>query len=108
MNTHALDRLYTVVAGRKHGDPGQSYTARLFAEGRTRIAQKLGEEAVETALAAVTEGHAPVVNESADLLYHLTVLWVEVGIVPGEVWHELERRFGLSGLEEKNRRSESR
>ena len=103
--THILDRLYTVVAGRKGGDPEHSYTARLFAKGRTRIAQKVGEEALETALAAVSEGREQVVRESADLLYHLTVLWAEVGSTPEDVWRVLEERFGTSGIEEKNARS---
>ncbi|VBB69099.1 Phosphoribosyl-AMP cyclohydrolase / Phosphoribosyl-ATP pyrophosphatase [invertebrate metagenome] len=96
-----IDRLYEVVVHRKGEMSDQSYTAALFASGRVRIAQKLGEEALETALATLTEGSERVVYESADLLYHLTVLWADVGIHPKEVWCELEKRFGRSGLQKR-------
>ncbi|MCA1972804.1 MAG: phosphoribosyl-ATP diphosphatase [Caenispirillum sp.] len=96
-----LDRLYTVIEGRKGADADTSYTAKLFAKGRKKIAQKVGEEGVECALAAVSEGRDEVVSESADLLYHLLVLWADAGIAPAEVYGELERRVGLSGLTEK-------
>ncbi|MEO5375416.1 MAG: phosphoribosyl-ATP diphosphatase [Alphaproteobacteria bacterium] len=99
-----LDRLYAVVASRKGGDPATSYTAKLFAKGRPKIAQKVGEEAVETALASVTETPQRVVSESADLLYHLIVLWADVGVQPAEVWAELVKRFGASGIDEKKAR----
>ncbi len=99
-----LDRLYATIAGRKGSDPQQSYTARLFAKGRPKIAQKLGEEAVETVIAALAEGPDKVVSESADLLYHLMVLWAECGVSPAQVWRELERREGISGIAEKNAR----
>ncbi|HLO75674.1 MAG TPA: phosphoribosyl-ATP diphosphatase, partial [Magnetospirillum sp.] len=85
-------------------DPETSYTAKLFAKGRKKIAQKVGEEAVETALAAVAEGPQAVAAESADLLYHLLVLWADTGVSPDDVWAELNRRAGVSGIEEKNSR----
>lgn len=99
-----LDELYTVVASRRGGDPTKSYTARMFAKGRAKIAQKVGEEAVEAALASVTEPPDRLVSESADLLYHLTVLWADTGVVPEDVWAELRRRFGTSGVDEKKAR----
>lgn len=98
---HILDRLYATVAARKGGDAATSYTAKLFAEGRARIAQKLGEESMETAIAAVSRDRAGVVNESADLLYHLAVLWAECEVTPAEVWAKLAEREGVSGLAEK-------
>ena len=86
---HTLDRLFAVIAARKGADPDSSYTAKLFAQGAPRIAQKLGED--RTAVTA----------ESADLLYHLLVLWAERGVAPDDVWAELARREGVSGLVEK-------
>ncbi len=102
--THAIDTLFAVIESRKSADPDTSYTAKLFAKGRKKIAQKVGEEAVETALAAVSETPAAVAAESADLLYHLLVLWAETGVSPDDVWAELNRRAGVSGIEEKNSR----
>lgn len=102
--THAIDTLFAVIESRKGADPETSYTAKLFAKGRKKIAQKVGEEAVETALAAVSETPAAVAAESADLLYHLLVLWAEMGVAPDDVWAELNRRAGVSGIDEKNSR----
>lgn len=104
MDKHAIDTLFAVIQSRQGADPDTSYTAKLFAKGRKKIAQKVGEEAVETALAALAEGPAGVTSESADLLYHLLVLWAEMGVVPDDVWAELNRRSGVSGIEEKNSR----
>lgn len=98
---HVLDRLHQVIAGRRGGDPESSYTARLFSKGRGKIVQKVGEEAVETIVAALGEAPDRVVGESADLLYHLLVLWADAGIDPARVWAELESREGTSGLAEK-------
>jgi phosphoribosyl-ATP pyrophosphohydrolase len=100
-----LDRLFSTIASRRGADPGVSYTAKLFSEGRGRIAQKLGEEAVETVIAALTKeagsGSAGLAGESADLLYHLLVLWADAGLAPAEVWAALESRIGVSGIAEK-------
>jgi len=104
LDRHTLDALYAAVASRKGGDPEASYTAKLFAKGRKKIAQKVGEEGVETAIAAVAEEKRDVISESADLLYHLTVLWADCGITPDEVWNELRQRFGTSGVMEKKAR----
>jgi phosphoribosyl-ATP pyrophosphohydrolase len=89
---HALDRLYEVIESRRGGDPAKSRTARLFHRGPAKIAQKVGEEAVEAAIAALVEPRERLVSESADLLYHLLVLWAAQGVRPAEVWVELERR----------------
>jgi phosphoribosyl-ATP pyrophosphohydrolase len=101
-----LDRLYAVIAGRRGGDADASYTAALFAKGTGKIAQKLGEEAVETVIAAVTKDRAGTIDESADLIYHLLVLWADAGIRPEDVLAELERREGTSGIAEKAARKE--
>ncbi|WP_022727937.1 phosphoribosyl-ATP diphosphatase [Fodinicurvata sediminis] len=100
-NAHVLDELYDVILERRNADPESSYTAKLFARGENKIAQKLGEEAVETVIAALKEDHAALASESADLLYHLLVLWAEKGIAPEEVWDKLEKRKGTSGITEK-------
>jgi phosphoribosyl-ATP pyrophosphohydrolase len=102
-----LLKLFDVVKARKTADPESSYTARLYAKGVNKIAQKMGEEAVETAIAAVAEGNERLVRESADLLYHLLVLWAAKGIVPDDVWLELDRRFGTSGIAVKEARKKS-
>ena len=102
-----IDRLYDVIASRKGGDADASYTAKLFAKGTDKIAQKLGEEAVETVIAAVTKDRDGTVGESADLLYHLLVLWADADIRPEDVLAELERREGTSGIAEKAARGDS-
>jgi phosphoribosyl-ATP pyrophosphohydrolase len=104
-DNHALDRLFAVIQSRKDADPGSSYTAKLLAQGPLAIAKKVGEEAVETALAAVAEDAARVASESADLLYHLLVLWADCGVSPAQVYAALEARAGQSGLEEKASRA---
>ncbi|HEY1383010.1 MAG TPA: phosphoribosyl-ATP diphosphatase [Dongiaceae bacterium] len=96
-----LARLYHTIAARKTADPGSSYTAKLLHQGRAAIAKKMGEEAVETAIAAVARDSDAVVSESADLIYHLLVLWADCGVEPDEVWSKLAAREGTSGLAEK-------
>ncbi len=100
-----LDELFAVIASRKGTDPDKSYTAKLFARGRGKIAQKFGEEAVEAVVAALSEGKDELVAESADTLYHMMVLWADCGIDPVKVWAELARRGGTSGIDEKKSRS---
>ncbi|HEX3973738.1 MAG TPA: phosphoribosyl-ATP diphosphatase [Stellaceae bacterium] len=99
-----LDRLFATIASRRGADPGVSYTAKLFSEGRARIAKKLGEEAVETVIAAVADD-GTLAAESADLLYHLLVLWADAGVAPAEIWTALESRIGTSGIAEKAARA---
>jgi phosphoribosyl-ATP pyrophosphohydrolase len=101
MDQHPLDRLFSLIESRRTADAGQSYTAALLAKGRLQCAKKLGEEAIETALAAMTPDRAAVIRESSDLLYHLLVLWVACGITPVEIYAELHTRENQSGLEEK-------
>ena len=99
-----VERLFGVIESRRGDSPETSHTARLFSRGRGKICQKLGEEAVEVVVAALDEKPKHVARESADLLYHLLVLWAEVGLTPAQVWAELEAREGISGIEEKNSR----
>ena len=101
-----LTRLFETIEGRRGADPDTSYTAKLFSRGRTAIAQKVGEEAVEVNIAALAEGPDALAAESADLIYHLMVLWADSGITPEQVWDELIKREGLSGIEEKRARGE--
>ena len=96
-----LDRLFATVAARKGGDPAQSYTAKLYTKGSAKIAQKVGEEAVELAIAAALEDRDEIISESADLLYHLSVLWANADIDPADIYAKLEAREGQSGLAEK-------
>lgn len=96
-----MDRLFSIIKSRIKESPEKSYTAKLGSMGTTKITQKLGEETIETIVAALTKDRKEVVKESADLIYHLLVLWVHIGIKPEEVWKELSQREALSGLEEK-------
>ena len=107
-SARVLDRLFKVIRSRKGASPKSSYTAKLFGKGRVKIAAKLGEEAAETVIAAIGESRARVAAESADLLYHLLVLWVLRGVKPTDVWAALERREGISGLAEKAARAKRR
>lgn len=92
---HLVDRLYDAIAvGKQSGLPSQSPTARLLKRGRRKIAQKVGEEAVETVIEAVRGRPKRVVEESADLLYHLIVLWADAGVEPAAVWAQLSKRRG--------------
>lgn len=99
--TDTLARLEATIATRRGGDPDASYVARLFAKGTPKIAQKLGEEAVEAVIAAVAGDRDGLIGEAADLLFHLSVLLADAGIPIAVVMAELDRREGLSGLAEK-------
>ena len=99
-----LGRLYAAILERRNGDPATSYTAKLLARGPQQCAKKLGEEAVEAALAGAARDAAALTAESADLLYHLLVLWAAVGVRPEEVYGVLAAREGRSGLDEKRAR----
>jgi phosphoribosyl-ATP pyrophosphohydrolase len=105
-DARVLDELYQVIAGRKGADPESSYPAKLFEEGIEAIANTLGEEAVETVVAGLSDRRDSLAAESVDLLYHLLVLWAAKGLRPSEVWAELEARRGVSGLAEKAARGE--
>ena len=99
-----LARLWQVIESRRGADPDSSYTARLFSRGRAKIAQKLGEEAVEAVIEGVRGDAAALTRESADVLYHLLVLWADTGLTPADVAAELARREGASGIDEKKAR----
>jgi phosphoribosyl-ATP pyrophosphohydrolase len=94
-------RLYEAVLARRGQDPTTSRTAKLLAAGRSKVAQKVGEEAVEVAIDAARNDPDAVILESADLIYHLVVLWAEMGIKPGDVWAEMARREKSQGIAEK-------
>ncbi len=100
-----IDRLQATVAARRGQPPASSYTASLFARGRARIAQKLGEEATETVIAAMGDDCQAIVPEAADLLYHLLVLLADAGLSIDDVRAELTRREGVSGHDEKAARA---
>lgn len=101
-----LTRLEATIAQRLTASPETSYVAKLHAKGIAKIAQKLGEEATETVIAALTGEDAELVGEAADLLFHLMVLLAEKGVPLGKVLAELDRREGTSGITEKASRSE--
>lgn len=96
-----LDRLDATIRARRAAPADASYTAQLFARGRPRIAQKLGEEAIETVIAALGDDPAAIVPEAADLLYHLLVLLADAGVGLDDVRAELARREGTGGLAER-------
>jgi phosphoribosyl-ATP pyrophosphohydrolase len=96
-----LDRLYDIVHSRRDANPTVSHSARLMARGIAKVAQKFGEEAVECVIEAVAGNREALVAESADVLYHLLVLWVASDVRPEDVWAELARREGVSGIAEK-------
>jgi phosphoribosyl-ATP pyrophosphohydrolase len=96
-----FDQLLATVLERRSGDPATSYVAKLTGKGRTKIAQKLGEEAVEVVIAATADDRASIVLESADLLFHLAVLLADAGLSFDDIRAELARREGQSGLDEK-------
>ena len=101
-----LERLEATIAARRAADPGSSYVASLFAKGLPKIAQKVGEEATETVIAALSGSEAELVGEAADLLFHLAVLLAAKGLTLEQVLAELDRREGTSGIAEKNSRSQ--
>jgi len=96
-----LDQLANVIKSRKNADPEISYTAQLLNDGISEIARKVGEEAVECVVSSFSNNKKELIDESADLLYHLLVLWTANEISPDEVWNEISRREGVSGILEK-------
>lgn len=100
-----IARLEQVIRERQTSAAGESYVASLFAKGRGKIAQKVGEEATETIIAALTEDKACLTSEAADLLFHLAILLADAGVSLDDVFAELERREGVSGHAEKAARS---
>jgi phosphoribosyl-ATP pyrophosphohydrolase len=104
MTHDTLTRLADVLEQRKSADPDSSYVAKLYSKGLDAILKKIGEEATETVMAAKDADRDKVICETADLWFHSLVLLAHQGLHPDDVLAELERRFGLSGLDEKARR----
>ena len=104
MSDFSLSDLERIVAERASASPDQSWTAKLVAAGQPRAAKKLGEEAVETVIAAISNDRKNLTDEAADLLYHLLVVLKIADIPLADVYTELERRTGQSGLQEKESR----
>jgi phosphoribosyl-ATP pyrophosphohydrolase len=99
-NAQILDELYGVIESRKGADPSTSRTAQLFDRGVGKIAQKVGEEAVETLIEAVRGDKERLAEESADLLYHLLVLWADQDVKPDAIWEALAKRRETSAMVE--------
>ncbi len=101
MNDDVFDRLLARVVLNRHADPSTSYVAKLTGKGRGKIAQKLGEEAVETVIAAMGGDRGEIVGEASDLVFHLAVLLADAGLSFDDIRAELVRREGTSGIAEK-------
>ena len=101
-----LTNLEHVIKSRKGDAPENSYVAKLFSKGRKKIAQKVGEEAIELCIAAAHNDKAEAVSESADLLFHMMVLWADMELTADDIYDELRRREGVSGIDEKKSRRE--
>jgi phosphoribosyl-ATP pyrophosphohydrolase len=99
--TDSVDRLYQAVVAARHADPASSRTARLLRSGRSKMAKKLAEEAIEVVIDVIDGNTDAAIKESADLIYNLVALWVEAGIEPRHVWSEMDRRERLYGIAEK-------
>ena len=105
--SEVLDQLFTTIAARKGADASQSYTAKLLAARVEKCAAKFREQAIETVIAAIRQDKAELAKESADVLYHLLVLWAASGITPDDVYAVLRAREGTSGLAEKASRQKA-
>lgn len=99
-----LIQLEATILARRDADPASSYTAKLFSRGRAKIAQKVGEEAVETVIAALAEDRTALIGEATDLVFHLLVLLADAGVSLDDVRAEIARREGVSGIDEKTAR----
>lgn len=101
MSNHIIDELFEIIKDRKKADPKSSYVASLYSKGTAKIAQKVGEEAIETVIEAIQGNKATLTQESADLLFHLMVLWADQDLDPNDIMYILKQRLGISGLKEK-------
>ena len=97
---HILDEIFKVIQEKSGGNSATSYTASLIEAGRTRLAQKVGEEAIETVIEAVHGTQKTLVEESCDLLYHLLVLWQTCGVEASDVWLELDKRLKTPNIDD--------
>lgn len=100
-----FDQLLATIVQRRSADPATSYVAKLTAKGRAKMAQKLGEEAVEVVIAAMIDDREGVVGEAADLMFHLAALLADMDLDFDDIRAELERREGVSGIDEKSKRA---
>jgi phosphoribosyl-ATP pyrophosphohydrolase len=96
VSAEVLNRMWNIIEARRAADPELSHSARLLARGTPRVAQKFGEEASECLIEMMSGNRSALIGESADVLYHLLVAWVNAGVRPEEVWHELQRRERVS------------
>ena len=103
MADYNLEKLFDDLLKKKKFDKENSYTSTLLTD-KNLLAKKIGEESIEVILEYLDNNKKKIIKESADLLYHLCVIWISADIKPVDVWHELDRRKGISGLEEKKRR----
>ena len=103
MADYNLEKLFDDLLKKKKFDKENSYTSSLLTN-KNLLAKKIGEESIEVILEYLDNNKNKIINESADLLYHLCVIWISADIKPSNVWDELHRRKGISGLEEKKRR----
>lgn len=105
--TTTLEKIFTVIESRKDADPKNSYVASLFEKGTNKIAEKVGEETTEAIIEAVQGNKEKLAEESADLLFHLMILWSDAGLTPNDIFQILEKREGVSGHIEKASRQNS-
>ena len=103
-STDILEQLYRIIEQRRDGDPDKSYIAKRMQQGTAKIAQKVGEEAVEAVIAAMKGDNKELISESADLIFHWLLLLANRGITIADVMAELKQREGTSGLDEKAKR----
>ncbi len=108
MSVGVIEKLFRILQERKNADPEKSYVASLYKKGTGKIAEKVMEEAQETVDEALAGDKERLKEESADLLFHLMVLWAEQGLAPGDVLGVLEKRLGTGGHEEKAARKNQR
>jgi phosphoribosyl-ATP pyrophosphohydrolase len=101
MPDNVLDELAETLEGRKNADPETSYVASLYDKGLDEILKKIGEEATEVIIAAKSGEKTAIIHETADLWFHTLVMLAQQGLGPGDILSELDRRVGMSGLEEK-------
>lgn len=101
MSHEILNNLFETILSRKAAAADESYVASLFQKGRAAIARKVGEEAVETCIEALNDDKDKIATESADLLFHLMILWADAGLAPADIYKILEARQGVSGHAEK-------
>ena len=103
MAVYNIEKLFDDLVKKNKLDIEVSYTSSLLAEKKL-LAKKIGEESTEVLLEFLDNNKEKIIKESADLLYHLCVMWISANVKPGEVWNELQRRKGISGLDEKKGR----